>query len=126
MKLAARIAAAVLSFALLSVLALMLAIPYFLEGEQFRRTVAEELSNATGLTATVGKLSFSLPKGIGVRLQNFELIGENGQSLIRSEEIYLGIRALPLLKKKLIVHQDRKSTRLNSSHIQKSRMPSSA
>ena len=40
--------------------------------------------------------------------------------------IFLKILLKMLFGKKAIVEQDRKSTRLNSSHIQKSRMPSSA
>jgi hypothetical protein len=105
MKRLIRVFAAILSFLLLGIFAFIVSIPYFIEGDRFRRTVADELSSASGLTAEVGKLSFSFPRGIGIRLKNFELREDWGRSLIRSEEIFLGIRALPLLRRKLIIHQ---------------------
>ena len=44
MKRLIRIIAAILSFFLLAIFALVLAIPYFLQDDRFRRMVAEELS----------------------------------------------------------------------------------
>ena len=64
------------------------------------------------------------PRFVGVRLSDIEL-----ELLDRKAEI-LGVSRSECLRKLLvekeIVHRDRKSTRLNSSHSRKSRMPSSA
>ena len=49
----------------------------------------------------------------------------NGQSVGGSQFI-VGLQESEMNAEKCIVHVDRKSTRLNSSHVSQSRMPSSA
>ena len=67
-----------------------------------------------GMRAAIGK-ALRLPEsGVNVKATTHEQLG----SLGRGE----GIAAQAVC----LIEQDRKSTRLNSSHIQKSRMPSSA
>ena len=50
----------------------------------------------------------------------------NERPRVRNALLVLGLCAIVELADGLMVSLDRKSTRLNSSHIQKSRMPSSA
>ena len=77
--------------------------------------VVEQVHNAGALSLVIIMLS-GLFVGMVLGLQGFDLLERFG-----SEESLGSAAALGLLKE-----LDRKSTRLNSSHIQKSRMPSSA
>ena len=93
----------------------------------------------------VGTLPLHLPSGLVLYLNNFYLVSalsmniisgscllrdgylfkseNNGCSIYMSNMFYAHA---PLIDGLFLLNLDRKSTRLNSSHIQKSRMPSSA
>ena len=88
---------------------------------------AKEHRDAT-LNACPEALSFL---ELGALLERFAASGPFPTSLRNADELHSGLPAgfeVLIAKKASIrtVHLDRKSTRLNSSHIQKSRMPSSA
>ena len=66
---------------------------------------------------------FMITFGLGTALA---MLGGVVAAPLTSVEFRLGLDVLPLCFIAVIIGGDRKSTRLNSSHIQKSRMPSSA
>ena len=82
-----------------------------------RAATADDCKESSGDCVAVGKWNFSLALGAGVRT-NPLLDGENIPLLVIPEFSYYGRR--------FFIDKDRKSTRLNSSHLRTSRMPSSA
>ena len=83
---------------------------------------ATVLIPAPGIAIVYAMGSIFNPLGVGLAAASGGALGElsgylagfSGQAVVERSDIYSKI------------HPDRKSTRLNSSHIQKSRMPSSA
>ena len=66
---------------------------------------------------------------IAMEFVDGQTLREKSGTINLGKAIEIGIQiaeGLSIAHEKGIVHRDRKSTRLNSSHIQKSRMPSSA
>ena len=83
------------------------------------------LRQSLSLAGVAGSLdkAFAMKKAPAVAI----LVNSPGGSPVQSRLIYQRIRDLAAEKKKtVLVFVDRKSTRLNSSHITRSRMPSSA
>ena len=89
-----------------------------LHSPEDRMPVVQMLKQA-GLVSSVSEAARMIEQG-GVRL-NGEKVSDKAMKIARGETVVAQIG-----KRKFARIRDRKSTRLNSSHIQKSRMPSSA
>ena len=87
---------------------------------RFARWTSETLDTRTSLLEDNQKLHQEQLL-LNSRLQKFEVLEMENQRLRRLLEA-----SFKLSERVVIAELDRKSTRLNSSHIQKSRMPSSA
>jgi hypothetical protein len=70
--------------------------------ENLKTTLAQEIENATGMPATIGKAEFALFEGLGIHLENIT-IGQNGEQStpISLKELWINLAPAPLLSKKV-------------------------
>ena len=104
----------------------VVALPFLVDVDRFRPTIQTEMRSSLGREVRIGKLGFSLLAG-GITAEDISIADDPAFSqtpFLRAKSLAIGVDVMPLIFSRAL--QDRKSTRLNSSHIQKSRMPSSA
>ena len=93
-------------------------------------TVAgNQILNGVNLTISSGEVHAVMgPNGAGKSTLSAAIMGKPGYEITRGSVTLDGVDmlALPTWKRAVAGLQDRKSTRLNSSHVSESRMPSSA
>jgi len=92
-----------LSILLLLVVSL-LTIPFFLNVEDYRQQIENEVSDATGRTLHIGHLKASLFPWIGITLDDVRLENRQGfsaQDFLQVDQLDVQIALLPLLQKKI-------------------------
>ena len=111
--------------------------PKLIDSEQARQIIVTQISDILHCPVQIQGVVVT-PQG--VKLQGVQIFSklEPGKSLLESRIALVTVKLKPLLDKQLVlsrvrlveprirIWRDRKSTRLNSSHSAKSRMPSSA
>ncbi len=70
--------------------------------ENIKTTLAQEIENATGMPATIGKAEFALLEGVGIHLENITIGQKGDQSTpISLKELWINLAPAPLLSKKV-------------------------
>ena len=109
---------------------ILIAVPFFIDANTFRPKLESELTGALGREVKVGNLSLSLFSG-SVSADDISIADDpefSKSPFVTAKSLKVGVELMPLIFSKTlnVTELDRKSTRLNSSHITRSRMPSSA
>ncbi len=85
--------------AVVLLLLLVIAIPYFLNADNYRPRIEHALSDATGRPVTLGHLAFSLLTG-SLSAQQLTIADDpafSQQPFLQSQQIHIGIEVMPLL-----------------------------
>ena len=83
----------------------------------FTQEIAMDLGTANTIIITNGKIEVDEPSVVALDRRTDKMIAVGEKAKLMHEKTHENIRT---------IRPDRKSTRLNSSHMPKSRMPSSA
>ena len=87
----------------------------------FTQEIAMDLGTANTIITTNGKIVVDEPSVVALDRRTDKMIAVGDKAKMMHEKTHENIRTIRPLR-----DGDRKSTRLNSSHYQQSRMPSSA
>ncbi|OGL39713.1 MAG: hypothetical protein A3C43_05245 [Candidatus Schekmanbacteria bacterium RIFCSPHIGHO2_02_FULL_38_11] len=101
MSLAIKIFAIFLLVVILSVTALYLLIPYFIDINQIKSTVAQGLEKSTNRKTSIDKITPSFVRGPGIKLEGLKIFEENGKDVFLSvDSLYITIRITSLFSGK--------------------------
>ncbi|MFQ5692792.1 MAG: AsmA family protein, partial [Nitrospinota bacterium] len=87
-------------------LALLLALPYFINLEQYRTLIAEEMSRRLGRPVQVSSLRLRVIPRVSLDIRGLRILDPpafGGKPALTAESLRARVRIVPLLRKRLVI-----------------------